>query len=130
MALQIKKQNWPHVYVKESPKYRHYKNLSERYDAKWILDLHSNDAFYNKQKKSEYLSMLFCGTGPTWKWPKSFYMLQEWKNKEFPRHGIDVDIASRRPENFIGVEIFSQNSYASSIKFLKRLTEFLYVKSL
>ncbi|MEM3143167.1 MAG: hypothetical protein QXW91_00860 [Candidatus Nitrosotenuis sp.] len=131
VALEIEKRNWPHLIVKESPKYRHYKRLTTRYDAKWILDLHSNDAHYLMPKKTEYLAMLFCGTGKKQQWPKSFYILQNWKVKQFPNQNVDIDLAGRnRPKNLIGVELFSQNKYSDSIEFLKNLTQYLYLSSI
>jgi len=131
VALEINKLHWPHVIIKESSKYRHYERLTTRYDAKWILDLHSNDAHYNMPKKTEYLAALFCGTGPKWHMTKSFYMLNEWKKKQFPHRNVDVDMEYRcRPINLIGVELFSQNKYSDSIKFLKNLTQHLYLSSI
>lgn len=144
IGLELEKLNLPNTVVKESPKYRNYRKLTERYDAKWVLDLHSNDArvkhpkSYTELKKKgkvvkapKHLSMFFLGGELSHDeriYPDSFYMLAKWFRKEYPKDLFDIDMMSRKnPANVIGVELFDHIPKSKSIEFVKKLVKFLYL---
>lgn len=141
----MEKLNLPNAVVKKSPKYRNYNKLTERYNAKWILDLHSNDAktkdsrLYKELKKMgrlakspKYLSMLFLGgeLPHTDKiFPDSWHMITKWLRKDYPKENFDVDMAFRRkPSHYIGVELYPHNPKSKSVEFVKKFIEFLYLQ--
>lgn len=134
IGLEIEKQNWPNVIVKESKRYRHYKRLTDQYDAKWIIDLHSNDGFKKLPKKGQFLSRFYCGhnwkLGESFFETKSFQMLMSWKldveKNIYQQQGIDIDVAPRRPPNLIGVELYTYNSRSKNIEFLKSFVNYLH----
>lgn len=144
IGQELEKLNLPHAVVKESPKYRNYKKLTERYDSKWVLDLHSNDAkikypkWYKELKRMgklvkgpKYLSMLFFGGElPHTEeiYPDYVHTVAKWLKKKYPKEYFDFDMATRkRPENYIGVELFHHNPKSKSVEFVKNLIEFLYL---
>ena len=145
IGLELERLDLPNTVVKESPKYRNYNKLMERYNAKWILDLHSNDGrtkdtkLYKELEKMDrlvkgpkYLSMLFLGgeLSHTKKiYPNSFHMLSKWIKKEYPKDSFDMDMTTRKkPVNYIGIELFSHNPKSKSVEFVKKLVEFLYLR--
>lgn len=131
VAYELAKLNLKNTIVKESPRNRHYAGLAERYNAKWILDLHSNDAVtdkYGSKKSLPYLGMLSCGDrGSEDLWPPLVYKLIDWKKKEYPDVPIDIDgSVGNIPQYVISVELLIHNKKSDSVKFSKKLIEFLY----
>lgn len=127
----------PNTTVIESPKKRYYKRLTEKYEAKWILDLHNEMGSYDPQMRY-HLATLF---------PSSRYKpevdeeritkLRNWVRQTYdksprgtyPINVIDADPLLGKPSNIIGVELYPHNSFRKSLEFLEKFTKFLYVSN-
>lgn len=131
VAHELEKLNLNNTTVKESPRYRNYSKLSDRYDAKWILDLHSNDSVTNElgsKRSLPYLGMLSCGNRNSEDFcPPLVYKLIDWKKKEYANVPIDIDGSiGNMPQYVISVELLIHNKKSESVKLTKKLIEFLY----
>lgn len=131
VAHEIEKLNLKNTIVKESPRNRHYAGLAERYSAKWILDLHSNDAVtdeHGSKRSLPYLGMLSCGNrGSEDFFPPLAYKIRDWRKKEYPNDVIDIDgSVGNIPQYVISTELLIHNKKSESIKLVQKLVEFLY----
>lgn len=124
----LQKMNLPNIEVAPSPKIRNFKRLMEKYDARWILDLHNDEYPYDPQIKHLLATLYFqhdirkITIGTVWQWIS--------KNYSPNMRGIYPIIVessySRRTKNFIAVELYTHNKIDSSVKFVKQFSDFLY----
>jgi hypothetical protein len=134
VGMRLGKLDIPYVTVIESPKKRHYRRLMERYNAKWIIDLHNDTRKYDPSIK-HLLAMLYLSTTHKPKKDEERKQtLRKWIRKNYSpnRLGIyPISIVNKvlldEPSNFIGVELYPHNNVRESIEFIKKFSSFLFL---
>lgn len=126
VGKQLGKIDLPDTIVMESPKKRHLKHLMERHNARWILDLHNDVYPYDPEIKHLLATLYFQSNLKKTAIDKT----RQWiRNNYTNRQGVYpisiVNTFSRRPKNFIGVELYSHNHLARSVEFVKKFIDFL-----
>lgn len=123
----------PYLTVIESPKKRDYRRLTERYDAKWIVDLHNDTHPYDSDIK-HLLAMLYLSATHKPKIDEERKQtIRRWIRKNYSPNNMGVypvsivnKILLDKPQHFTAVELYPHNSLTKSLEFVNKFTKFLY----
>lgn len=132
IGQELEKQDLIGVVVKESPKKRRFKRLRNKYNADWIVDLHSIAREYDPDLDRRLLAMIFCHSDPEISdYFKRFVNEYPKLNQtvQFPVPVYD-DIESRYMRKYVGVELFDWIPKEKSIDFVKKLSQYLQTNDL